>query len=197
MDMTLRGKRPRRLMTGTDGRSSSNMAMTFTASRRLGGGGGGSCFAGASRGGKTMNGKPFGGVNAVVCLASVAFAMMAPTPIGVEPANLPAKRGWQTVQGWRTGSRNRHTLAGVPTRPAIKRAMRAACHACSKTHTDMKKPRPKRIGRGCCAYSSPGRQARPPDATGVRHIKQLRLARQVARLPNARCGNAQRPPCEW
>ncbi len=25
------------------------------------------------------------------------------------------------MQGWSTGSRNRHTLAGVPTRPTVKR----------------------------------------------------------------------------
>ena len=65
METTLRGKRPRRLMTGADGRSSSNMAITFAASRRLGDGGG-ACSAEVSRGGKTMNGKPLGGVIAVV-----------------------------------------------------------------------------------------------------------------------------------
>ena len=49
------------------------------------------------------------------------------------------------MSGWRTGSRYRHTLAGVPTRPAVKEAMRHT------QHVDMKKAAVQK-GRGCCAY---------------------------------------------
>lgn len=45
---------------------------------------------------------------------------------GLEPVALSTKKGRQTVRGWSTGQRNRHTLEGVPTRPAINGAMRAA-----------------------------------------------------------------------
>lgn len=37
-----------------------------------------------------------------------------------KPVTPDANRGWQTVQGWRTGTWNRRTLAGAPARPAIK-----------------------------------------------------------------------------
>ena len=42
------------------------------------------------------------------------------------------------MRGWRTGKRNRHTLAGVPTRPA-------KTEPCAQ-HGEMRKPRTK---KGC------------------------------------------------
>lgn len=50
------------------------------------------------------------------------------------------------MQGWSTGPRSRHTLAGVPTRPIVKRG-----HARADMLMKAKKPQPSLYGRGCCA----------------------------------------------
>ena len=57
------------------------------------------------------------------------------------------------MQGWRTGQRNRHTLAGVPTRPTIKRS-----HAHAGMLKKAKSRRPSCYG-AAAAPLLPGRQA--------------------------------------
>ena len=47
--------------------------------------------------------------------------------------------------GWKTGRRNRRTIAGAPTRPAINETVRHAQHVCIKKAA-------VQDGRGCCAY---------------------------------------------
>lgn len=50
------------------------------------------------------------------------------------------------MQGWSTGNRHRHTLAGVPTRPTVKR-----CHVRADMLKKAKSRKPFLYGRGCCA----------------------------------------------
>lgn len=57
------------------------------------------------------------------------------------------------MQGWSTGSRNRHTLAGVPTRPAKKES-----HVCHAQRMGVKKPLSK---KGAAAAPTDSRATKP------------------------------------